>query len=843
VKSRLEPIEIVDVSAGLNKFASSQLVDQRELTDSENIRHAGAGRFKRRGGMGRFAIGAITPAHADVVSTTERYGRGIYPFIRLISNTTGKRAIVEPVSVINNLVHRCAEGITPTRVRLKTGNPVYSPVADVSFPWKPYNTAMGTLNYENNFANVGFGTLDNRIYMGSNLHDKFWTDDSGNPITSEQKYPYGLALTVVSTGSFAVGEIVTGGTSGAQGKIGYINSAKKTLFLYSWNGKPFQDSEAVTGDIAGSSTVSYSAEYGNVGLILDHDFSPTGAWRARKWGIDKPLQVASAIQDVAGNVEPGDYTLRFTFIRYEGGTMSGGDNPKLSGGELISESAPSDTFAVSVTVSNKKIKYSAWPISADPQVTHVRFYRDDGSGSGVLHHVADAALNATDILDNYNVETVQLELVLLDTLGFRVYGENGEYSGFVIESGKHRMFVAGNANYPNRVYITPNRVEHKFTEYFNSGFDITESPGESITAMKWWNNTLYVFLERSIYRMTEQYLEGFGVVVGHEIVTRGAGCSTRNGVLDMGDYLLIMTEGGLVRFNGTTFDEVPLTIRLDALLGKDLLNAQLARSDDIVYFITETSRTLNLVLTMKFSDGTFALGTDKLDSSLQLPEAFAFVPELTNFGNTVDDSDYMISILKNPNDSGVKYWIMKYDDQTENKDRLFLLGGDELKTIIVRVSPKVVDFGAFVQCTLEKLIAYISSCGDESNTHKAPTGEWLVRMYIDQAKDGSAIRYEEAKLKRGFDRNKQLAENQGDPIQPKYTKPFDATYKHQTGGNWAVRTAANALLADVQKILFEAALPTSSIGRIWKFIFVYEDEQNFEFNSFALKFVREEENV
>ncbi len=599
----------------------------------------------------------------------------------------------------------------------------------------------------------------------------------------------------------------------------------------------------MTGSISGTSTVTHSSEHGNVGLVLDHDFSALGAWRARKWGIDKPIEIATAVEDVAGNIVPGTYTMRFTFIRYEGGVMSGGDNPKLSGGELISESAPSDTFAAAVTVSNKKIKYSSWPISPDPQVTHVRFYRDDGSGSGILHHVADAALNATDILDNYDTETVQLELVLLDTLGFKVFGEDGEHSGFVIESGKHRMFVAGNPNYPNRVYISPNRVEHRYTEYFNTGFDITESPGESITAMKWWNNTLYVFLERSIYRMTEQFIEGFGVVIGHEIVTRGAGCVTRNGVLDMGDHLLVMTEHGAVRFNGTTFDEVPLTLRLSDLLGKDLLNAQFSRSDDLVYIITETSRALNLILTMKFSDGSYALGTDKLDSSLKLPEAFAFVPELTNFGNTVDDSDYMLSIFRNPDDSGVKYWLAKYDDQTENKDRLLKTADDELKTILVRVSPKVVDFGAFVQCTLEKLIAYISSCGDESATHKAPTGEWLVKMYIDQAKDGSAVRYEEAKLKIDFARNKQLTENQGDPIQPKYTKPFDVTYKHQTGGTWAQRTAANALLADVQKILFIAALPTSSIGRIWKFIFEYHDEQNFEFNSFALKFVREEENV
>lgn len=842
MRERLQPIELADFSAGLNKFASSQLVDNREMTESENIRHIGNGRLKRRGGMGLFSTAAIEPQNA---STTERYGRAVISYIRRVRNFPTKQAFIESVAVINNLVYRCADGISATQVRLQTGNPVYNySQANAQMPWKPYNTQRGNLYYEDNFQNVGRAFLDNRIYLGNNLTDENWTSAAGD-VLRNLNFPWGIALAVSNSAIFAnLGNTITGQTSGATGILAARHDTRKTLFLYNWNGVPFADGETVDDGAGNSSPVSRSSEFALNGMILENEGEPTSAWKARKWGINAPLAALSANPDTSvGSVTPDTYNIKYTFIRYEGGSMGTGNNPKLSGGELISESAPSPEVSVTQTDEDKCIQYYSWEESFDPQVTHVRFYRDDGYESGVFRHVADAALDAANVLDGMDTDTLEFEAVAIETDGFKTFGEDGENSGFVIESGKRRIFVAGNTNYPNRIYISPNRTEHRFSEYFNTGFDITESPGETITAMKWWNNILYIFLERSVYRMVEKSYEGFGTFTGHEIVSRGIGCATRNGVLDMGDYLLVMTAEGLFRFNGTTFDVAPLTLKVDDILGKDLLNAQIGKSDEYVYIITETSRASNLLITMKFSDGSFALGTDRIDSSIEMPEAFDFVPELTNFGNTVDDSNYMLSLFRNPDDSGVKYWHVKYDALSENKDRLMLSAGSTQKTIVVKWSPKVFDFGAFVQCTLEKLIAYISSCGDESSSFKPPTGEWLVKMYIDQAKDGTAVRYEEVKLKMDFARNKTLTEGAGGPIQTKYTKPFDATYPHQTGGVWSNPSSPNALLADFQKILFRANLPSESIGRIWKLVFLYQDEQNFEFNSFALKFVREEGSV
>lgn len=837
-RERLAPIEILDMSRGLNKFSSPSLVTSQELTDSENIRHHGAGKLRRRGGMKLFSGSGVVPNQAV---TTDKDGRFVVPYLRKTGiDVANKRAFIEAALAIKNYLYRDTDGAGMVTIKLKG----HASNAPAFLGWFPYSTIAGGRSFEV-FPNSGSGFLDDRIYIGTNLTYEDLT--SGAP-----SYPYAVFITVADSSSFSAGTVVTGGTSGGTGTVGHVDSTNDILFVYNWNNINFTDAETLSHG-GGSSTITNSAEFGLAGVVLDNDFTATSSWKARKWGISKPLSaVTFSGLNSTGSVEIDiNYSVQYTFLRHENGTLVAGINQKLTGGQLISESAPSPVNAtVLITGTDDTIQYDIWEASPDPQVTHVRFYRTDGS-TDILRHVCDAAIGAASVQDGFAIVTLQLEPIQLPTANYKTFGEDGENSGYIIESAKHRVYVAGNKNNPNKVYISPDTNLHKDSEYFNSSITMTESPGESITAMKWWNNVLYVFMERSIFRLTDLSFEGqSGEVVnvkGHEIITRGLGCAARHGVLDMGEFLLVLSENGFVRFNGVTFDKIPLSLGFNDLLGRNLLNARLSRSDDYVFLTTETSLASNLILTMKYSDGTFALGTDKLNTAIKPPEAFGFVPELTNFGNTVDDSDFMLSIVKNPVDNvdgKVYYYLAKYDLLGQNKDLLFQSDtNDTQHVILTKFSPRVIDFGSFVEARLEEVIAFIASLGDETTTLKAPSGEWLIRIYLNFAKDGTSEGYEEILLKPKFDRNKTLTLNAGDPIQPKFTKPFDATHKHQAGGVYSNGENPAGLLADYQQILFSGGVSTATIGRLWKLIFEYKSDDNFEFTNFAMKFVREEQNL
>jgi hypothetical protein len=280
------------------------------------------------------------------------------------------------------------------------------------------------------------------------------------------------------------------------------------------------------------------------------------------------------------------------------------------------------------------------------------------------------------------------------------------------------------------------------------------------------------------------------------------------------------------------------------LLGTNLLNAIITKSDTHIYIITETSRALNYILTVKYRDGSFALGVDKLDTHITMPEALDFIPELNNFGNTVDDSNCLVGLFRNPNDTGatITYRHGKYDLASSDVDYLFNSTAEQTPyTIKVKFCPKVLDFGGFSEAFLEEIAAHIVSCGVSSASEKSPTGEWLVRMFINAGNDDTAERYDEILLRPNFSRKTSLVRTTGDPLAPKYTVAFDGSQKTQSGGVYGREGQPNALLGDYKKIIFEGKPSDQVQGRIWQFQFEYSSEKNFEFTSVAFKFVREED--
>lgn len=90
-------------------------------------------------------------------------------------------------------------------------------------------------------------------------------------------YQYPIFLNVASTASFAVGETITGGTSGTQGVVKkiisgtqlYVGITTTSFAGGSTQANPFLVTETITGSIAGSTTVaaaSHLAQYSTYGL-------------------------------------------------------------------------------------------------------------------------------------------------------------------------------------------------------------------------------------------------------------------------------------------------------------------------------------------------------------------------------------------------------------------------------------------------------------------------------------------------------------------------------------------------------------------------------------------------
>jgi hypothetical protein len=251
-----------------------------------------------------------------------------------------------------------------------------------------------------------------------------------------------------------------------------------------------------------------------------------------------------------------------------------------------------------------------------------------------------------------------------------------------------------------------------------------------------------------------------------------------------------------------------------------------------------------MVITIKYSDGSFALGVDKIDAAVSVPDRIGAIPNMVNYGNSSDDGDCLLFTQKTVlgSDPQVLYYCLDlYDLSGQDYDLEHTASGGTTANheIVAKFSPRHMDFGSFAGCQFEELMAYVRYMGITDASYKAPTGEFLVRFFVNPADDGTAEKYGELLLRPEFKRNLNVA-SQGEPIQPKYTlKSGDVTV--QTGGVLGSSNPAT-LIADMQQVIFRKGMATRISGRIWKALFEYKSKNNFEFTNFALKFIREEEN-
>lgn len=109
------------------------------------------------------------------------------------------------------------------------------------------------------------------------------------------------------TVNFTVGEIVTGGTSGAKAKVAYDVDAGATgiLYLEQWNGIDFDDDEAITGSATGVAVANGANTFGWLELT-----------NTKKCGV---LGLANATRLLIGDTEDGRSWTQWSRVDQESG--------------------------------------------------------------------------------------------------------------------------------------------------------------------------------------------------------------------------------------------------------------------------------------------------------------------------------------------------------------------------------------------------------------------------------------------------------------------------------------------------------------------------------------------
>ena len=165
------------------------------------------------------------------------------------------------------------------------------------------------------------------------------------------------------------------------------------------------------------------------------------------WGIDPPDNLPLvAMQGSGGNLTAGDYSYRYTFYDSETGA----------------ESDPSVASATTTAAADDMAVVSQIQVSPNARVDRRRVYRTL-VGGGVWYLVGSINDNSTTVYIDGTADA-NLTAELVTDQGIPPYGD-------LVISFKDRLFMAGNPDYPNRVYFSETNKPDMFpsTNYIDVG--------------------------------------------------------------------------------------------------------------------------------------------------------------------------------------------------------------------------------------------------------------------------------------------------------------------------------------------------------------------------------------
>lgn len=167
---------------------------------------------------------------------------------------------------------------------------------------------------------------------------------------------------------------------------------------------------------------------------------------------------------------------------------------------------------------------------------------------------------------------------------------NGKIAKFGINF-KSRHVVAGNSSSPSTLYYSVTADPSDFSSAGSGSFAVQNNDGDKITGLCVYQDALFVFKERAIYKMVEDST-GATLFSGVELVTRGMGCVSHKTIESVeNDIFFLGRKGGgnvsvNVLGNESGYFDVLRTKELSSRIQPDLSNinsSQLERSSAIFY--------------------------------------------------------------------------------------------------------------------------------------------------------------------------------------------------------------------------------------------------------------------
>lgn len=276
------------------------------------------------------------------------------------------------------------------------------------------------------------------------------------------------------------------------------------------------------------------------GLIYRDDLNTIS-----KLGMSDPVTTPSIVANGNASTIDADVKIRYTFSHESGST-------------LVHESNPSEE-SNEVTLVNTGYTATLPTTAADARVTHVRVYRSDTGGQFKF----DGKVTLGTATYSSTVATLALTTALPYTTAgaLNAFARGAPPYTTFVETYHDRMWYAGDASYPQRVWYSRLGEPESVDNRDKTGDYIDTRDGEAVTGIKRCGDQLMVMCTSATY-IIQGYSDGgdgtgeadftmskispsIGTIAHHSMVNVGGPSG--------GDLVFFAAQDGIWSYNGTAF--------------------------------------------------------------------------------------------------------------------------------------------------------------------------------------------------------------------------------------------------------------------------------------------------
>lgn len=298
-----------------------------------------------------------------------------------------------------------------------------------------------------------------------------------------------------------------------------------------------------------------------------------------------------------------------------------------------------DTYDGSLTVAKGYVRHIADPVPGEGQIHAVRFfngngvsrtvviagdviYAHDGTAwsavytySALTNHSFDFALAQINSVDYLLIASGESQIVKYDGTTAALFGSAEEVSDINVNylaMYKYRLFSAGDADHPNRLYWSQLPGDTRSIESWGpveasanvegGHTEVGGVSGDPIVALAALSNQLLIFKRRSLYRLIGDKPGNFIV---EELDATMLGCA-HTAMVKTGDVLYFLASEGMQCFNGVSVSRADGRMLIKTLAAAETANTRSAKAGDkLLFSVTETGG--DALIEYDLARGTFML--------------------------------------------------------------------------------------------------------------------------------------------------------------------------------------------------------------------------------------------